>query len=215
MSHGTTGGIAFLAANPGQTASSIHPGGAFPAITIGPISIDPFPSGDCPPGQFRDPLFGTCIGLAVPDPTGFGPISPAACGPGFVQDAFGNCVPGAGIADPTPIGTTPGERNGVRADGPASPSRVARNVHVCPKFVDGSTGILYFSPLTNEIVCLPRSMTTKAAMAFGLLRKNKPRAKAPVTAADQRLLSKTTAIRNKIASLADKADALGCPKKKR
>jgi len=215
MSHTTIGGVRFLARNPG---SSITHGGPPVAnvIDIGPITIDPFPSGDCPPGTFRDPIFGTCIGLSIPDfpgGNGNGGNGFAPCQTGFARDFTGACVPILnGNGDPGTL--DPAERGGMAADGPALPSRVARNVHVCPKFVDGSTGILYFSPLTNQIVCLPRSMTSKSALAFGLLRKNKPRAKAAVTAADVRLLNKVSSVQNRIGTLAAKADGLSCPKKK-
>jgi len=168
------------------------------------LHTDLFGNPDCAPGQIHVPVLG-CINIPNPfeDPTD-------PCGFGFVSDGMGGCVP----TDPTGPPDSPAERGAV-ADGPALPSRVARDVHVCPKFVDGSTGILYFSPITGQIICLPRSMTSKSAMAFGLIRKNKPRAKAPVTAADQKLLSKIASIQGKIGTLAAKADGLSCPPKKK
>lgn len=210
MAHNTAFGRSFFA-NPvnagalinGHGPSGVPQGGPqFPSIVFDPL-IDLFT--DCPLGQVKIPFTDICVDIPfIPDPTGNG------CDPGFVSDGMGGCVP----SDPTGPPISPGERGAV-ASGPALPSRVARNVHVCPKFVDGSTGILYFNPLTNQVVCLPRSMSPKAAMAFGLLRKNKPRAKALVTAADGRLLSKISSIQGKIGTLAAKAEGLGCPKKKR
>jgi len=215
MAHTTGGGVAFLRANPSFVGEigghSIGPA-AFPQFTLGdiiPTAVDLLFGDDCPTGQIK--VAGRCIDIGIAIPGGNG--ASTLCAPGFVLDSGGNCVPGS-TTDITPGVDTPAER-GARADGPALPSRVARNVHVCPKFVDGSTGILYFSPLTNEIVCLPRSMTTKSAMAFGLLRKNKPRAKAAVTAADVRLLNKVSSVQNRIGSLAAKADGLSCPPKKK
>lgn len=170
----------------------------FPSSFLDPV-IDLF--ADCPVGQVKIPFTDTCVDIPfIPDPTGNG------CDPGFVSDGMGGCV----ATDPTGPPISPGER-GATASGPALPSRVSRAVHVCPKFVDGSMGILYFSPLTDQIVCLPRSMSPKAAMAFGLLRKNKPRAKAIVTAADGRLVAKISSIQSRIANISAKAGLLACP----
>jgi len=211
VAHETAFGRNFISSNPqftGAIDGHSFSGGAFqPGVVPVTTTADIFgiqnPLTGCPPGQINVPFLG-CIDVPNPfadptDPTG-------ACNPGFALDASGNCV----AVDPTGPPISPTERGAV-ADGPALPSRVARNVHVCPKFVDGSTGILYFSPISGQIVCLPRSMTSKSAMAFGLLRKNRPRAKAAVSAADMKLLSKVTSIQNKIGTLAAKADGLSCP----
>jgi len=214
MAHTTPGGMAFIKANAPFTGLV---GGHVIANGVAPVGSTQFPSllgidfgslfdGDCPPGQVDVPLLG-CVDI---NPFDDDPPSANGCNPGFVPDGIGGCV----ATDPTGPPISPTERGAV-ADGPALPSRVARNVHVCPKFVDGSTGILYFSPLTNQIVCLPRSMSPKSALAFGLLRKNKARAKALVTAADGRLLSKISSIQGKIGTLAAKAEGLSCPPKKK
>jgi len=210
MAHRTPGGALFLLQNPGHSAASIHPGllpTGFQRSLIGDIVVGLF-GGECPDGQVDIPGIG-CITLPFGPNDGGDPIT-TICAAGFVRDFAGNCVPSNGTVDVTPEGDTPAER-GPLADGPALPGRICRNVHVCPKFLDGSMGILYFSPVGGQLVCLPRSMSPKAAMAFGLIRKNKPRSKALVTAADGRLLSKIGSIQSKIGTLAAKADALGCP----
>jgi len=215
MAHTTAGGISFLQNNPrsfiphGQQVFQRSILGDIADIAIGIVA-----GGECPIGQLDIPGVG-CVDLGIGgNGGGAQPITSTTCAVGFELDVFGQCVPISGT-DVTPGGDTPVERFGGLADGPALPSRVPRNVHVCPKFLDGSMGILYFSPVGGQLVCLPRSMSPKAAMAFGLIRKNKPRAKALVTAADGRLLSKIGSIQGKIGTLAAKADALGCPPKKK
>jgi len=143
---------------------------------------------------------------------GFGPCTPGFDCPG---DIVNGGIPGGGIFDPTPGVGTPAEVGVGVATGPVSPSRVPRNVHVCPDFADGKMGILYFNAITNAIVCLPRGTTKATADGFGLRRKNKPRAKAAVTAHDMKLLGKISSIQSTISRASAKADGLSCPPKKK
>jgi len=208
----------FIGVNP--NFSGLVFGHAFESgINIGPITVD-LPGGGqpCPPGTIE--LFGACVGLGGNGGAGPPPGGTGGCPPGFHRGPVtGECIltgfQGPGPQDPTPQGDTPAERLNGATPGPVLPSRVARNVHVCPDFQDGSMGILYFNPTTNGIVCLPRSFSTRDAAAFGLIRKNKPRAKAAVTAADMKLLNKISSIQGKIGRAADRAGALSCPPKKK
>lgn len=219
---GTAG---FLAVNPnftGRVFGHSFSGGrqlSDPArfIDVGPVTIDPFPGGECPPGTVD--IFGVCVGFGGNGDGGV-PGGGGGCPPGTVPNPQGaGCVDPSDDrffpSDPSPGGLSPGERMNGATPGPLLPSRVPRNVHVCPEFQDGSMGILYMNPFTNAIVCLPRSFSTKDAAAFGLIRKNKPRAKAAVTAADMKLLNKISSIQAKIGRAAERAGNLSCPPKKK
>jgi len=52
---------------------------------------------------------------------------------------------------------------------------------VCPKFADNKKGVLWMQAMTGVVVCLPRGVN---GSGFGLVRKNRPRRKAFVTAAE-------------------------------
>lgn len=114
---------------------------------------------------------------------------PAACGPGYERVA-GQCVPsvvpgrspGGGGFDPTPGVMTPAEKSvaGPGATGFQAPFQSAVTHLQCPRFGNGKVGILWMNKWTGQIVCLPRG--TNGA-GFGLVRKNKPRAKAYITRA--------------------------------
>jgi hypothetical protein len=83
-----------------------------------------------------------------------------------------------------------GERPGPNGDGGAvgggiAPTLTCVETHVCPTFADGKKGILWINPLTNTVICLPRGCSGKG---FGLIRKNRPRAKAYISAASIREL---------------------------
>ncbi len=119
------------------------------------------------------------------------------CPAGFVRIGE-NCVPVVPTGDPTPGVDTPAERGPNGASGLTAPSKVCVETFKCPRFADGKTGILWMNALTGAVVCLPRATNGKG---FGLIRKNKPRAKPPMSAADFRQLK-----RNK--RLADKAKKL-------
>ncbi len=110
--------------------------------------------------------------------------------------------------DATPIGTTPGERS-LGGAGIFSPSRVCVDTFVCPTYADGKKGILWMMPLSGEIVCLPRGVNGKG---FGLIRKNKPRAKAFISAAENKLLTKRDTLEKKAKDFATKA-GFSCKKR--
>lgn len=78
-------------------------------------------------------------------------------------------------------GDQPGP-NGVVGGG-ITPTVTCVETHVCPTFADGKKGILWINPLTNTVLCLPRGCSGKG---FGLIRKNRPRAKAYISAASIR-----------------------------
>ena len=118
----------------------------------------------------------------------------ATCAPGFWEDASGNCVPsvvpGTGVAErPTPgvVGAVqrflPGGSSGTTMQNTGLISPGIRNVEtmVCPTFADGKKGLLWMDALSGQVICLPRGTNGKG---FGLIRKNPPRRKAYITAAD-------------------------------
>lgn len=153
-----------------------------------------------PPGQLPDDLPG---GLTAAQP----------CPPGFHTDLRGRCVadqtfgtsPGTSVIPGSPGIMTPAEQSlqpGFQAGGMVAPSRVAQERFACPKFADNKTGILWFSPMSNQVVCLPRGVNGKG---FGLLRKNKPRAKAKVTAAQWKQLKGAASTAAKMKTIATEA----------
>lgn len=193
-----------------------------PVGVVGTQTTVPFPGpfdptigfpgegGECPPGTVE--ILGACVGIdfggdggpgdpAIPG----GNVGPVSCDEGFVLNAEGRCVSINGLPDIVPGQDTPGERGPGIATGLAAPSRICRNVHICPKFADGVTGILYMNMLTGAIVCLPRGMSAKNAAAFGLRRKNRPRPKAAVSAHDLKTLNKIVSLRSTAKSFATKA----------
>jgi len=89
------------------------------------------------------------------------------------------------------------------------PSRVCVDTFVCPQYADGKKGILWMAPLSGQIVCLPRGVNGKG---FGLIRKNKPRAKAYISAAENKMLTKRDSLQNKAKDFAGKA-GFTCKKK--
>ncbi len=121
------------------------------------------------------------------------------CSPGF-EKVQGICMPiqGNGI-DPTPGIDTPAERGPGGATGLAAPSAVCVNTLVCPTFADGKRGILWMNALTGAVVCLPRGTSGRG---FGFIRKNKPRAKPPMSAADFRQLKRNKRLAEKAKKLA-------------
>lgn len=119
------------------------------------------------------------------------------CGPGFTKSPAGTCVsviPG----DPTPGVTTPAERS-MGQTGLALPMATSVRTLVCPTFADGKKGLLWMNALTGEVVCLPRA--TNGA-GFGLIRKNKPRKKAFISANDVKILRKKDALTKKAKAFA-------------
>ena len=83
-----------------------------------------------------------------------------------------------------------------------APVRSSVAVDKCPRFADGATGILWMSALTGEVVCLPRRAN---GTAFGLIRKNKPRRKPFISAAQKKQLDAISKVQNKAKAFATAA----------
>jgi len=147
----------------------------------------------------------------------------AGCQDGF-QMVGNDCVPGTDIIPgPTtaipgapststipgsPNLFTPAERGpGVATGAMVAPSAVCVNTLRCPRFADGKTGILWFSPLTNAVVCLPRGTNGRG---FGLIRKNPKRKPAIISAADGKLFRKVGSMKKKVQRIAKVAGLKGC-----
>lgn len=137
-------------------------------------------------------------GPALPQLPGTGPSATeivVGCTPPLVRDQGGGCV-------------FPGSPGDISTAGPAVPGTLPRpraeqrRTLVCPTFADGRKGILWFSPMSNEIFCLPRGVNGKA---WGLIRKNKPRKKAYISAAEKKQLDRVAAIQKKAKEFASAA----------
>ena len=89
--------------------------------------------------------------------------------------------------DPTPGTVTPGEAS-VGAVGLQLPYARTITRHECPRFMNGK-GILWMHPQTGGLVCLPRGCS---GAPYGLVRKNPKRAKAPISAAEWKVLKAKT-----------------------
>lgn len=101
------------------------------------------------------------------------------CFPGFKKDPIsGRCVldldPGTGTG--LPFGPEPAQGTGM-----VQPTAVCIETLVCPTFADNKKGVLWMQAMTGLVVCLPRGVN---GSGFGLIRKNRPRRKAFVTAAE-------------------------------
>lgn len=153
-----------------------------------------------------DRATGTCVpksravALAAPPPIPGGGMSTV---PGITT---GLIAPPA--RDATPYGSTPAEV-GMGEGGIISPYSECVPTLRCPKFADGKTGILWLHALSGEIVCLPRGVNGRG---FGLIRKNKPRAKPYISAAEKRLLTKTNSLAKKAKDFAS-LSGMRCTKK--
>lgn len=156
-----------------------------------PINL-PFPS-DLPPRRPPVPR-----APRPPGPTTFAPIAPSGpCIFPFVRQADGSCEfdldPGAGTG--LPFGNGGGAPSGGRAaSGLARPTVRSVAVQDCPTFADGKKGLLWMNALTGEVVCLPRGTNGRG---FGLIRKNKPRAKPFISAAMKKQLGVSAAASKK------------------
>jgi len=115
-------------------------------------------------------------------------VSFAPCVFPFVRQADGSCKfdldPGIGTGAPGGNGGG-APSGGTSASGLARPTSRAVNTLICPTFADGKKGLLWMNALTGEVVCLPRGTNGRG---FGLIRKNKPRAKPFISAAMKKQL---------------------------
>ncbi len=110
--------------------------------------------------------------------------------------------------DPGPGVGLPGG-NGATGAGLTRPSSVSRQVLECPRFADGKTGILWMNALTGDVVCLPRRTSGRG---FGLIRKNKPRKKAFISAAQKKSLDDIAKVQAKAKKFATDA-GFSCKKR--
>jgi len=83
---------------------------------------------------------------------------------------------------------------GTSASGLSRPTARSVVVQDCPTFADGKKGLLWMNALTGEVVCLPRGTN---GSGFGLIRKNKPRAKPFISAAMKKQLGVSAAATKK------------------
>jgi len=169
-----------------------------------PGPIDPGPRTPEPvPVATGDP-FGDAVSVdpvSMTDRLGIVGGFPSAgpCFPGFTQDPItGEC---RFDIDPGPGQGLPGG-NGAAGGGLSRPRATSRTVLECPRFADGKKGILWMNALTGDVVCLPRATNGRG---FGLIRKNTPRAKPFISAADKKLLTKITSVQKKAKSFATSA----------
>jgi len=134
---------------------------------------------------------------------GTGLVGTGGCSAPLIRDQSGICVfPGS----PGDISTD------VAVGGPTSIASAGRlafqpiptpvMVDKCPKFADGATGILWMHALSGEVICLPRRAN---GTAFGLIRKNKPRRKPFISAAQKKQLDTVKSLQNKAKDFATAA----------
>lgn len=195
------GGLPSSIPSGGFPASVPSGGGAFPITVSGPFGTEfEIPGTGGIPGD---------IDLGDPSIPGdfFAPDVPGGgCLPFFTPDPVtGECRfdidPGAGQGLPG--------GNGAAGGGMTRPSRVNVPTFKCPVFADGKTGILWMDAKTGDVVCLPRRTSGKG---FGLIRKNKPRTKPFISAAEHKLLSKISSVQKRAKTFAGKA-GFTCKKK--
>lgn len=186
------------------------PGGLESQITVSGI---PLPGGGSVGGEIPgtggfdfDIDLGDSSIPGIPAP-GFAPVdaADAPCFPGFTRDAFGVC---RFDIDPGPGQGFPGG-GAASGGGLTRPRAINRQVLDCPTFADGRKGILWMNALTGDVVCLPRRTSGKG---FGLIRKNPPRAKPFISAAENKLLTRISSVQKRAKTFAGKA-GFTCKKK--
>ena len=144
----------------------------------------------------RDPRFNTELALAadVPGHIRHGHIPGTAMGHPQHQQFLSPVTPGGGIGDAIRR-FVPGGESGMRSTGGmVEPTEVHSARLECPRFANGKTGILWMHVMSGQVVCLPRGVN---GTGFGLVRKNKPRKKAYITAAEKASLTKRDGLSKK------------------
>jgi len=177
---------------------------------LAPPTLPGFPPPPAPgPKKKKLPPFIPPVADPFVDPTPFDPfvpVAPEGCLPFQTRDPItGEC---RFDFDPGPGTGLPG--GGDAAGGGLNrPTLIARNVLECPTFADGKKGILWMNALTGDVVCLPRRTSGKG---FGLIRKNPPRKKAFITAAEKSLLTKMKSVQTRAKKFATDA-GFSCKKR--
>ena len=159
-------------------------------VVPGGTSVDPREA------ALRDPRFNTELALAadVPGHIRHGHIPGTLEGHPQHQQFLSPVTPGGGIGDAIRR-FVPGGESGMRSTGGmVEPTEVHSARLECPRFANGKTGILWMHVMSGQVVCLPRGVN---GTGFGLIRKNKPRKKAFITAAEKASLSKRDALGKK------------------
>jgi len=186
------GGLCFPAGTRFSSAASLVP---LPVTVVGGSSAA-FHNG----GHFELGLDAACRLFGVGCPPGpSGPGINSGCPPAMSRDPItGECRfdidPGAGTGFP----------GGGAAAGAGLTRPTQRSISrlECPVFPNGKTGILWMNSVSGDVVCLPRGTN---GSGFGLVRKNKPKAKAFLTAAERKAIEVPAALQKKIKALAGKA----------
>lgn len=182
-----------------QTGASFIPGGSTVLGAFSGLSsmLGFGGKSKCPGPYNYDSRSGTCVPKNRAQGMGIVPYQQSTGLPltSVVPGTSGSVVPGH---DATPIGSTPAEVS-MGEGGIISPSMDCVQTLKCPKFADGKRGILWMHVLSGEIVCLPRGVNGKG---FGLVRKNQPRAKPYISAAEVKLLRKKDALTKKAKAFA-------------
>jgi len=184
-------------------------GGGGKAPCVGPGCNGP----DAMAVALADPRFNTAAALAadVPGHIRHGHIPGTTEGHAFHQEFLTEVIPGGGIGNAIKRFVPGGDSGMVSGGGMVVPEEVHQTRLECPTFANGKTGILWMSGMTGEVVCLPRGVN---GAGFGLIRKNKPRKKAFITAAEKASLSKRDNLAKKAKEFA-KLTGQTCGKAKR
>ena len=179
LARGGLGGALGGFLSPGETKPT--PGIAHPLGTSGAV----VPGTGAGPGQVQTTVPGTIggfFGIGGPTSTQVGPCT----WPKSWDPIRGQCVidldPGAGTGLPfTGPQVSPGGAvtNGA-GQGIVFPNPVERLVQDCPTMPNGKKGILWMGAQDGVLVCLPRGVNGRP---MGYVRKNKPRRKPFITAA--------------------------------
>jgi len=187
----------------GEAGRRLEPIGVIPTRPVPKKKKPPpfIPTTGVPGDPFVDP---------VPFAPGFAPGAPGGAPEGCLPFQTRDPITGECRFD-----FDPGPGTGLPGGGAAGgtglnrPSLENRAVLVCPTFADGKKGILWMNALTGDVICLPRRTSGKG---FGLIRKNPPRKKAFISAAEKALLTKMKSVQNRAKKFATDA-GFSCKKR--
>ena len=163
---------------PGGTSGAVVPG-----VTTGPSNVGA--SGWGGPGTTFVGPAGVGVGVGVG-----GPQAGPCTWPKSWDPIRGRCVidldPGAGTGIPF-FGPQVEPGGFAEGQGIVYPNPIERLVQECPVMPNGKKGILWMGMQDGVVVCLPTGVNGKP---MGYMRKNKPRRKAFITAAQVKDLRK-------------------------